>query len=90
MATGDVAIDDSWAYHHVKAASDTHVVCDWAGVDERRGGDAGVAVRHLPGHGELDLLPFDDLLPGNAAPAVDAESRAARDAAERRRRLRPR
>jgi hypothetical protein len=125
MATGDVAIDDSWAYHHVKAASDTHVVCDWAGVDERDAAAmpaCGAAI--CPGHGELDLLPFDDLLPGNAAPSnadffkatlpgkaspmpyvydslaywpgcagdslVDAESRAPRDAAERRRRLRPR
>ena len=124
MATGDVAIDDSWAYHHVKAASDTHVVCDWAGVDERDAAAmpaCGAAI--CPGHGELDLLPFDDLLPGNAAPSnadffkatlpgkaspmpyvydslaywpgcagdnlVDAESRPARDAAERRRRLRP-
>ena len=26
MRRGELAIDDAWAYHHVQAASDTHVV----------------------------------------------------------------
>ena len=61
--------DETWGYDHRLAtvASDTHVVCDWAGVDEDAldAADAGSAVK-MPtcakgaciGHGADDVLPF--------------------------------
>ena len=58
--------DETWGYDHRLAtvASDTHVVCDWSGADERATG-AGGALR-MPtcakgtcaGHKATDVLPF--------------------------------
>ena len=60
---GVVAIDDAWGYNHVRAASDTHVVCDWDAVDAADPfAMPACAEATCPGHGQVDLLPFTDLL----------------------------
>ena len=58
--------DETWGYDHRLAtvASDTHVVCDWSGADERATGAAGplrmpkCAKGTCSGHRATDVLPF--------------------------------
>lgn len=61
MEEGFIDFDTSWEYSHASdVPSDTHVVCDWSGVE---GLDLPTCSKGTcPGHKVDDLLPFAGLL----------------------------
>uniref|UniRef100_A0A7S2GZS8 Tyrosinase copper-binding domain-containing protein n=1 Tax=Octactis speculum TaxID=3111310 RepID=A0A7S2GZS8_9STRA len=60
---GDFKFDLSWGYDHVVSTSDTHIVCDWSGVDTDGTGMPNCTNAVCDGHKADDLLPFSGLLP---------------------------
>jgi len=69
---GLLDFDETWDYAHApNIASDTGYVCDWGGA-----GDAAMPECYeatCPGHNEDDLLPFEDLFPGQRGLVTNAE-----------------
>ncbi|KAH8062373.1 hypothetical protein JL722_3290 [Aureococcus anophagefferens] len=62
-AKGLLTLDDSWSYDHSQnILSDTHTVCDWAGVDAEVGMPTCTKGVTCPGHKADDLLPFERVL----------------------------
>jgi len=56
---GNITFDETWSYEHIQAPSDTHLVCDWEGVEGY--GMPTCATGTCPGHKADDLLPFEGL-----------------------------
>lgn len=56
---GDLHIDMSWGYEPTGAASNTHLVCDWDGVEGLELPECSMST--CDGHHEHDLLPWEFL-----------------------------
>ena len=63
-AWSDVTLQiEPWSYDHSQnILSDTHTVCDWAGVDAEVGMPTCTKGVTCPGHKADDLLPFERVL----------------------------
>merc|ERR1719326_677427 len=65
---GELDFSEAWGYFHAPSLrSDTGVVCDWSGVRPGSMERPACARATCPGHRLHDVLPFDDLVLGDAS-----------------------
>ena len=62
LKSPEVALDETWGFDHMNAASDVGVVCDWSQVDAGVDTLPTCTAELCEGHGASDLIPFTNFL----------------------------
>ena len=62
LKSPEIALDETWGFAHMNAASDVGVVCDWSQVDAGVDTLPTCTAELCEGHGASDLIPFTNFL----------------------------